>query len=103
MAKRTQQTVQWKKNVGVSDVAERCIMLHSIVFRISWKYLCTVLGSVEPLTHSCKGGIWSHTVYSGNTLTEIHENFTCVKSKVTSRMEVLVLAFSWIMYSSIGE
>lgn len=93
------------KNVSyrVSGVAEHCIMLHSIVFQISWKYLCTVLGSAEPLIHWCNGRIWSHTIYSGNILAEIYENFTYVKSRVLSRMEVLVLVFSWITYSSLGE
>lgn len=41
----------------ISGVAEHHIMLHSIVFQISWKYLCTVLGSAEPLIHLSNGRI----------------------------------------------
>lgn len=93
------------KNVSyrVSGVAEHCVMLHSVVFQISWRYLCTVLGSAEPLIHSCKERIWSHTVSSDNILAEIYENFACVKSRVIYRMKVLVLILPWITYCSLGE
>lgn len=84
----------------VFGIAEYCIMLHSTVFQVSWKYLCTVLGSPWAPIHSCNGRIWSHAVYSGNILVEICEIFMC---KVISRMNVLPIILSWIIYSSLGE
>lgn len=84
----------------VSGIAEYCIMLHSVVFLYFLEYLCTVLGSAEPPIHSCNGRIWSHTVYPGNILAEIHEIFMC---RVISRMNVVLFILSWIIYSFLGE
>lgn len=86
----------------ISGVAECCIMIHSIVFQIPWKYLCTVLGWAEP---PCPLRQWEDLImyclfrqYPSWNLWAFH-----VCRVIIQKWEVFVLLCSWVNYSSLEE